>query len=251
MSPSLRYLAAACQTDLPNPRDRSGIAAQVDHMLGMIDRAVVGYRPFGEVRLIAFPEFGHAAPIYATVEELRDRLAVAIPNEHTERYHKKARQYGVFIQTASFLEADPRYPGHVFNTTCLIGPEGCCTATARCIPWMPWEVHTSPHDCLPRLRRSAVPRGRDRDRHHRHCDLLRLALSRGDSRTGVGGRGGAGARVGVHGPVGRDAADGLVDRGQPLPGPGKPGLRRGRQSGGLCRPLSAVLLARRQHDRGL
>src|SRR4051812_43473349 len=74
--PTLRYLAAACQTDLPNPADRAGIAHHVNHMLAMIERAVVGYAPFGDVRLLAFPEFAHAAPIYLTVAELRDKLAV-------------------------------------------------------------------------------------------------------------------------------------------------------------------------------
>jgi len=142
----MRYLAAACQTDLPNPRDRKGIAHAVNHMLAMIDRAVIGYAPFGSVRLLAFPEFGHAAPIYTTVEELHDRLAVPIPNEHTDRYHLKARQHGAYIQTASFLERDDRYPGHVFNTTCLIGPDGLLTRYRKVHPWIPWEVHTSPHD---------------------------------------------------------------------------------------------------------
>src|SRR5262245_58773955 len=146
MSTGPRYLAAACQTDLSCPRDRGGIARQVSHMLGMIERAVVGYRPFGDVRLVAFPEFGHAAPVYPTVEELRDRLAVPIPNEHTDRYHQKAREHGVYIQTATFLEEDPRYPGHVFNTTCLIGPEGLLYRYRKVHPWVPWEVHTSPHD---------------------------------------------------------------------------------------------------------
>ena len=103
MSRNLRYLAAACQTDLPNPTDRKGIAHQVNHMLAMIERAVVGYAPFGDVRLLAFPEFAHAAPIYLTVEELRDRLAVPIPNEHTERYHQAARKHGVYVQTGSFI----------------------------------------------------------------------------------------------------------------------------------------------------
>src|SRR5262245_12419147 len=120
----VRYYAAACQTDLPNPRQRDGIARQVDHLLAMIDRAVLGYAPFFPVRLVVFPEFAHAAPIYPSVEELLDRLAVSIPNEHTERYHQKARQHGVWIQTGSFLECDECYPGHVFNTTCLIGPDG-------------------------------------------------------------------------------------------------------------------------------
>jgi predicted amidohydrolase len=146
MTDSLRYYAAACQTDLPNPRDRAGISRQVQHMLAMIDRAVVGYAPFAPVRLVVFPEFGHAAPIYPTVDELLDRLAVPIPNEHTERYHKKAREHGIYIQTASFLERDERYPGHVFNTTCLIGPDGLLTRYRKVHPWLPWEVHTSPHD---------------------------------------------------------------------------------------------------------
>src|SRR5438105_4968097 len=111
MTADVRYYAAACQTDLPNPTGRAGIARQVNHMLAMIDRAVVGYAPFAPVRLVVFPEFGHAAPIYPTVEELLDHLAVPIPNEHTDRYRQKAREHGTYIQTASFLERDDRYPG--------------------------------------------------------------------------------------------------------------------------------------------
>ena len=146
MTLDIRYYAAACQTDLPNPRHRDEIKPQVDHMLAMIDRAVLGYAPFFPVRLVVFPEFGHAAPIYPTVDELLDRLAVSIPNEHTDRYQQKARQHGVYIQTASFLERDARYPGHVFNTTCLIGPDGLLTRYRKVHPWIPWEVHASPHD---------------------------------------------------------------------------------------------------------
>jgi predicted amidohydrolase len=141
-----RYLVAACQTNLPNPRHRDEIRARVDHLLGMIDRAVIGYRPFGDVRLLAFPEFAHAAPIYPTAEELYDRLAVPLPNEHTDRYQKKAREHGAYIQTGTFLEKDDRYPGHVFNTTCLIGPDGLLSRYRKVHTWLPWEVHTSPHD---------------------------------------------------------------------------------------------------------
>jgi predicted amidohydrolase len=118
----LRYLAACCQTDFANPRDRSGIADHTSKMLGMIERAVIGYKPFGDVRLVVFPEFAHAAPIYETVDELADKLAIPIPNEHTDRYLEKAREYGIYVQTGSFLESDSRRPGVVFNTTALIGP---------------------------------------------------------------------------------------------------------------------------------
>src|SRR5258708_31925290 len=140
-----RYLAAACQTDFATPHDRAEIAARVAHMLAMVDRAVVGYRPFGDVKLLAFPEFGHAAPVYETVEELSDRLAVPIPNEYTDRYIRKARELGVYVQTATFLERDPRYPGCVFNTTCLIGPEGRLYRYRKVHPWLPWEGPASPH----------------------------------------------------------------------------------------------------------
>ena len=140
------YLAAACQTDLPAPPDRAGIAATVDHQLIMIERAVVGYQPFGDVRLVVFPEFSHAAPIYETAAELHDKLAVTIPNEHTDRYHDIARRLGCYIQTGSFLERDSAFPGHVFNTTVLVGPSGVLSKYRKVNTWIPWEVHTSPHD---------------------------------------------------------------------------------------------------------
>lgn len=115
-------------------------------MLSMIDFAVQGYAPFHDVRLVVFPEFAHAAPIYYTAQELADRLAVEIPNEHTDRYVRKAKELNIYIQTGSFLEIDSRWPGHVFNTTCLIGPNGILSKYRKVHPWIPWEVHTSPHD---------------------------------------------------------------------------------------------------------
>src|SRR5262249_37084346 len=101
-----RYYAACCQTDFPNPRSGAEIGGHVDTMIAMIARAVLGYEPFFPVKLVVFPEFAHAAPIYHTVDELIDRLAVPIPNEHTERYQHKAKQHGICIQTGSFLEKD-------------------------------------------------------------------------------------------------------------------------------------------------
>jgi formamidase len=141
-----RYYAAACQLDLPNPTSRKQIHSRVDRMLNMVEYAVTSYEPFHDVKLVVFPEFAHAAPIFPTVDELLDRLAVPLPNEHTDRYQKKARQLGVFIQTGTFLESDSRWPGHVFNTTCLVGPDGILSKYRKVHPWIPWEVHTSPHD---------------------------------------------------------------------------------------------------------
>lgn len=143
---TLRYGAAACQIDLPNPARREQIGERVSHMLAMIQRTVEGYAPFLPVRLLVFPEFAHAAPAYPTAAELRRHLTVPVPNEHTERYAALVHSLGVYIQTGTFLEEDPAWPHAVFNTTCLIGPEGLLTKYRKVNPWIPWEVNVSPHD---------------------------------------------------------------------------------------------------------
>jgi predicted amidohydrolase len=142
----IRYGAAACQTDLPNPLDRTAMHRNTDRMLAMVDAAVAGSAPFLPVRLIVFPEFAHAAPVYPTVSELRRHLAVPVPNEHTERLAGKAREHGVYIQSGSFIEEDPRWPGTLFNATCFIGPDGVLAKYRKVNPWIPYEVHASPHD---------------------------------------------------------------------------------------------------------
>ena len=144
--PHIRYTAAACQTDLPNPAHRSQMRANTDRMLSMIDSAVAGSAPFLPVRLIVFPEFAHAAPVFVSGAELIEKLAIPIPNEHTERLAAKAREHDVYIQSGSMLEVDSRWPGHVFNTTCLIGPERMLYKYRNVNTWIPYEVHTSPHD---------------------------------------------------------------------------------------------------------
>ncbi len=142
----LRYAAAACQTELPCPTNRDGMRANTDRMIEMIDAAVVGSGPFLPVRLVVFPEFAHAAPVYPTVDALLEHLAVEIPNEHTERLHERARRHGIYIQSGSMIERDARWPGVVFNTTCLIGPDGLLSRYRKVNTWIPFEVHASPHD---------------------------------------------------------------------------------------------------------
>ena len=148
------------------------------------------------------------------------------------------------------LEVDPRWPRRVFNTTCLIGPEGILYKYRKVNPWIPYEVHASPHDLdgydEPLFPVADTPIGR-----HRLRDLLRLAVPRGDPPARGQRRRGAGPRVRLHGPVGRDRADELVDDRQPLPRAREHRLRRRRQSGREPAALSAVLVARRQPGRGL
>ncbi|PYS66996.1 MAG: nitrilase, partial [Acidobacteria bacterium] len=92
----IRYSVATCQTDMPNPIDRKSMRANTDRMLSMIDSAVAGAAPFLPVRLVIFPEFAHAAPVFETAAELLERLAVKIPNEHTKRLEEKARELDIY-----------------------------------------------------------------------------------------------------------------------------------------------------------
>ena len=110
MSEHIRYSAAACQTDNPNPTNRGEMRKNTDRVLQMIDSAVAGAMPFLPVKLLAFPEFAHAAPVFATAQELIEKLAVEIPNEHTARIEQKAKEHDVYIQTGTMLEIDKKYP---------------------------------------------------------------------------------------------------------------------------------------------
>ncbi|HEY9286189.1 MAG TPA: nitrilase-related carbon-nitrogen hydrolase [Pyrinomonadaceae bacterium] len=142
----IRYSVAACQTDMPNPTERREMRRSTDRMLSMIDSAVAGSAPFLPVRLVVFPEFAHAAPVFPTVRELTEKLAVEIPNEHTELVGMKAREHNVFVQTGTMIERDRRWPGVLFNTTCLVGPSGILSKYRKVNTWIPYEVHASPHD---------------------------------------------------------------------------------------------------------
>ena len=140
------YYAAACQTAFDCPKDRSEIAERTKRMCDIAEYTITGYEPFFDVRLLAFPEFAHAAPIYDSVAKLRDRLCVELPNEHTDRYAALAKKYGCYIQTGTFLEIDPARPDVIFNTTVLVGPDGVLSKYRKVNPWIPWELHASPHD---------------------------------------------------------------------------------------------------------
>src|ERR1041384_7249932 len=120
----VRYSVAACQTDFPNPVERREMRRNTERVLSLIDSALAGAAPFLPVRLVVFPEFAHAAPVFATVAELREKLAVPVPNEHTDRIAARARAHGLYVQAGSMIEQDPKWPGVLFNTTCLVGPEG-------------------------------------------------------------------------------------------------------------------------------
>jgi hypothetical protein len=110
---------------------------------------------------------------------------------------QKAREHSIYIQSGSMLEFDPRWPGVVFNTTCLIGPEGILYKYRKVNTWIPYEVHASPHD-LEGYDEPLFPRA------HRLRDLLRLAFPRSDSSACRQRSRTTHPRLRLHGPLGRD-----------------------------------------------
>ena len=96
----IRYAAAACQTDFPNPVERRQMGGNTDRVLWMIEQALAGAAPFLPIRLVVFPEFAHAAPVFMTTAELLEKLAVEIPNEHTDRIAAKGISFAYLCDHA-------------------------------------------------------------------------------------------------------------------------------------------------------
>ena len=108
------------------------------------------------------------------------------------------------------LEMDPRWPGRRVQHHVPDWSRGDSLQVSQSQHLDPLRGPYQP--ARSRGLRRAVVSGRGHaDRPHRLRDLLRLAVSGGDPSAGGKRRGGARARVGLHGPVGRDRADELVD----------------------------------------
>ena len=54
----MTFHAAACQTDFPCPSTRAEIKDRTTRMCSIIEQTVIGYEPFFDVRLLAFPAYG-------------------------------------------------------------------------------------------------------------------------------------------------------------------------------------------------
>ncbi len=141
-----RYYAAAIQTDLPALDKLRELPARCRRLAELARQTVEAYAPVFDIRLLVFPEFAHQAPVYPDAKSLYDKLAVELSGDFLNPYLEVARDLNVYLQTGTFLEKDPRYPGHVFNSTLLIGPEGVLSRYRKVNPWQPWEVHSSPAD---------------------------------------------------------------------------------------------------------
>ena len=94
-------------------RDR-GRAAR---LCGIIRERVRGYEPCSDVRFSVFPEIAKAAPVCDSVQKLLDRLALPLPNGHTERHVPVCKELDCSVQTGTDPESDADFPGMVVDIT--------------------------------------------------------------------------------------------------------------------------------------
>ncbi|MEV4838764.1 nitrilase-related carbon-nitrogen hydrolase [Nonomuraea sp. NPDC049486] len=104
----------------PTP-DPSGMRANLDHMLHLIDNCFhtpFGYRP----DLLFFHEFPISGWDNWTKAEA-ERRCIELPGPESEAISAKARQHNCYIAFGAYVR-DPDWPGHVLSITTLIGPDG-------------------------------------------------------------------------------------------------------------------------------
>jgi hypothetical protein len=102
----IRYSAAACQTDLPNPVNRAQMRANTDRMLSLVDSAVAGSAPFLPVRW-SCSRNSPTPRRYSNGAGALSKLTVPIPTEHTERLTEKAREHSLYIRAARCRRGSP------------------------------------------------------------------------------------------------------------------------------------------------
>ncbi len=103
----------------PKQRDEI-IHANLERIFELIDWTLLR---LGNVKLVAFSEYGIIGQYRPrTVEEWLP-LAETIPGEVTERIGKKASERSCYI-TGNLYERDNDWPGRLFNTSFIVSPEG-------------------------------------------------------------------------------------------------------------------------------
>ena len=78
--------------------------------------------------------------------ELLAKLTVPIPNEHTERLIAKAREHGLYIQSGTMLEEDPKMARRRLQHDVPRRSERHALPVSQGEPVDPLRVHSSPHD---------------------------------------------------------------------------------------------------------
>jgi predicted amidohydrolase len=123
------------------------VERNLDRVVELIEGAVWAYSQWGApVRLVCLPEFClQGIPYYARGELERHGVLLRSDGPELARLARCAREHGVHIHCGTILEGDDAYPGLVFNTTVLLGPDGPVLRYRKVNSWIPIETFASPH----------------------------------------------------------------------------------------------------------
>jgi predicted amidohydrolase len=141
-----KYGVAAVQLNVPDAFCKEDADRNLDRALGMIRNAVVPGTYYGApVKLVALPECViHGAPYLTAKEYLDNGVYVNIPGPETDKYVALAKELDVIIATGSMFEHDPKYPGHIFNTCCLVDGDGILLKYRKVSTFVAVEGSSSP-----------------------------------------------------------------------------------------------------------
>lgn len=136
--------------DSKNPA--KGIKENLDHILSLCEKAFIWPPDPRGVQLLAFPEFTLTG--FDTIRTRKEwlKIAIVVPGPETERIGQKAKELGCYIEFASHTQ-DPDWPGHFFNTSLIVSPEGKVIHTHwkayyNFPGWNCLEYSTTVHDVL-------------------------------------------------------------------------------------------------------
>jgi predicted amidohydrolase len=142
-----RYAVVGIQTAFGSASDRQALERNVDRVVELIEGAVWAYSQWGApVRLVCLPEFCLQGIPYDSRGELdRHGVLLRVDGPELARLARLSRAHEVLIHCGTILEADDAYPGLVFNTAVVVGPDGVVLRYRKVNSWIPIETFSSPH----------------------------------------------------------------------------------------------------------
>ena len=142
-----RYAAIGIQTAFGGAGDRAALGRNLDRVVELIEGAVWAYSQWGApVRLICLPEFCLQGIPYHSREELdRHDVLLRVDGPEVGRLARVALEHDLLVHCGTILEADDAYPGLVFNTAVVVGPDGIVLRYRKVNSWIPIETFASPH----------------------------------------------------------------------------------------------------------
>jgi formamidase len=142
-----RFAVVGIQTAFGSADDAEAVNRNLDRVVELIEGAVWGYSQWGApVRLVCLPEFClQGLPYYSHDELDRHGVLLRTDGPELERLARVAREQGVLVHCGTILEDDDAYPGLVFNTAVVVGPDGVVIRYRKVNSWIPIETFASPH----------------------------------------------------------------------------------------------------------